>query len=223
MHTYTAAAPIAAVLEIPAGRIRLIAADRNETTVEVLPADPASKRDAKAAEHTAVSYTEGTLHIEAAPAAHRALGPSGAVEITVRLPAGSRIQAKLATGELRGVGRLGAVTLEAAQATVKLDETATAHLALATGQITIGRLTGPAEISTRKGAIEITEAVRGTVTLHTDTGPITLAATHGTNATLDATTTYGRIHNSLNNTTGPDPELTVHATTSHGDITARSL
>lgn len=150
MHTCTAAAPIAAVLEIPAGRIRLIAADRNETTVEVLPADPASKRDAKAAEHTAVSYADGTLRIEAAPAAHRALGRSGAVEITVQLPAGSHIQAKLATGEVRGVGRLG-------------------------------------------------------------------------DATLDATTTYGRIRNSLNNTTGPDPELTVRATTSHGDITARSL
>ena len=224
MHTYATTAPITAVLEIPAGHIRLIATDRTETSVEVLPADPAAKRDAKAAEHTGVSYTDGTLRIETAPAARRALGPSGALEITVRLPAGSRIQAELATGELRGVGRLGEVTLEAAQATVKLDETTTAHLTLSTGEITIGRLTGPAEISTRKGAIEITEAVRGPLTLHTDAGPITVGTAHTTSATLDATTTYGRIHNTLTNTAGPNPDLLeIHATTSHGDITARSL
>jgi hypothetical protein len=40
--------------------------------------------------------------------------------------------------------------------------------------------------------------------------------------TVDAGTTLGRIHNALKNTEGT-PGLNIHATTTLGDITARSL
>ncbi|MFS1300348.1 hypothetical protein ACLWA8_14750, partial [Streptosporangium longisporum] len=61
--------------------------------------------------------------------------------------------------------------------------------------------------------------------LRTDSGDIHIGATRGACATLDAGTTHGRIHNALTNTgtNGTDADLTIHATTSHGDITARSL
>ncbi|MDH6546599.1 hypothetical protein M2160_000723 [Streptomyces sp. SAI-117] len=36
-------------------------------------------------------------------------------------------------------------------------------------------------------------------------------------------TSHGRVHNSLKNTEGTAAPLTVRATTTHGDITARSL
>ncbi|MEV6211603.1 DUF4097 family beta strand repeat-containing protein [Kitasatospora sp. NPDC051914] len=222
MQKFDTPAPVTAVLDIPAGRIRLIAADRPDTTVEILPADPGKGRDLKAAEQTGATYHDGVLRIEAPAAKNRILGTTGSVEVTVRLPAGSRVDAKTAAAELRGVGRLGDVTFEAAQATVKLDETATTRLTLQAGDITLGRLTGPAEIDTRKGDITVTEAHRGTVTLRTQHGAITIGAARGTSASLDAGTGHGRIHNALRNTDGT-ADLTVHATTAHGDITARSL
>ncbi|MET9727885.1 DUF4097 family beta strand repeat-containing protein, partial [Streptomyces zaomyceticus] len=131
--------------------------------------------------------------------------------------------AKTAAGELRGVGRLGEVTFDGAQGTVKLDETTHARLTLLAGDITVGRLTGPAEISTQKGDLRITEATRGALTLRTEAGDIEIAAARGVSASLDAGTAHGRIHNALRNTAGPTPDLTVHATTAYGDITARSL
>ncbi|MFI1284382.1 hypothetical protein ACH4U5_27185, partial [Streptomyces sp. NPDC020858] len=106
MQKFDTPAPIATVLDIPAGRIRFIAADRADTTVEVLPANASNGRDVKAAEQTTVAYGEGVLRIEAAPAKNRILGNSGSVEVTVQLPAGSRIDAKTASAEFRGVGRL---------------------------------------------------------------------------------------------------------------------
>ena len=39
MQKFDTPAPISAVLDIPAGRIQFIAADRADTTVEVLPAE----------------------------------------------------------------------------------------------------------------------------------------------------------------------------------------
>ncbi|MFE9095979.1 DUF4097 family beta strand repeat-containing protein [Streptomyces sp. NPDC007264] len=222
MQKFDTPAPISTVLDIPAGEIRLIAADRSDTTVEVLPSDASTSRDVKAAEEVRVAYGEGVLRIEVPEPKKRILGHSGSVEVTVRLPAGSRVEAKASCGELRGVGRLGDVAFESAQATVKLDEAGSARLVLQDGDVTVGRLTGAAEISTMRGDLTVDEAARGTLTLRTEQGDITVGVARGTSAALDAGTSYGRIHNALKNADAAHG-LTVHATTVHGDITARSL
>ncbi|GAA1522015.1 DUF4097 family beta strand repeat-containing protein [Streptomyces albidochromogenes] len=176
----------------------------------------------KAAEQTEVEYGDGVLRATAPAAKNPILGSSGSVEVTVQLPAGSRIEAKTAGAEFHTVGRLGDVDFEGAQGTVELDETASARLTLLAGDVSVGRLGGPARISTQKGAIHITEATTGAVTLSTEHGDISVGAARGASASLDARTSYGRIHNALNNTDGATG-LTIHATTSYGDITARSL
>ncbi|GAA3142074.1 DUF4097 family beta strand repeat-containing protein [Planomonospora alba] len=223
MQKFDTPAPVATVLDIPAGHIRLIAADRTDTTVEVLPADASKSRDVKAAEQTVVTYGDGVLRIHAREPKNQLFGPSGSIEVTVQLPAGSRIEAKAASAELRGVGRLGDVSFTGAQGTVKLDEAASAHLTLQSGDVSVGRLGGPARISTQKGDLRVTEAVHGTVTLRTEHGDISVGAARGASASLDAGTTYGRIHNALTNTDGAAAGLNIHATTAYGDITARSL
>ncbi|MFI6942656.1 DUF4097 family beta strand repeat-containing protein [Streptomyces sp. NPDC050418] len=221
MQTFATPAPISAVIDIAAGNLRFIAADRADTTVEVLPAT-ASDRDAKAAEQVTVAFEDGVLRITSDPAQHKALGHPGSVEVTVQLPAGSQVDAKAASSELRGVGRLGAVTFDGAHGTVKLDETAGAKLTLMAGDVTVGRLGGPAQITTQKGTIEIAEAVSGSFELRTEHGDITLTAAQDASATLDAGTGYGRITNALKNAAAT-PTLEIKATTSYGNITARSL
>ncbi|MEZ3177193.1 DUF4097 domain-containing protein [Streptomyces pimonensis] len=216
-------APLSVVLDVPAGRIRFIAADRADTVVEVLPADAAKSRDRKAVERTRVEYDGGVLRIEGPPADNRFLGPSGSVEVTVRLPVGSRVEARTADAELRGVGRLGDVAFEGARGPVELDEAASVRLAVLAGDVSVGRLGGPGEISTRKGDVRVTETVRGTVTLRTGHGDISVGAARGVSASLDAGAGHGRVHNTLRNADGAAAGLTVHATTAYGDITARSL
>jgi DUF4097 and DUF4098 domain-containing protein YvlB len=221
MPNFETAAPITAVVDIPAGRVQLIAADRADTAVEVRPADPSKSRDVKVAEQTRVEYADGVLRIEAS-AKTQILGSSGFIEVTVQLPAGSHVEAKAASAELRGVGRFGDVTFEGAHGSVKLDEAASVRLTTQAGDVSVGRLGGPAEISTGKGDIRIAEAVRGAVVLRTQAGDVSVDAAAGVSASLDAGTSYGRIHNSLKNTEGA-ADLTIHATTAYGDITARSL
>jgi len=221
MQKFDTPAPISAVLDIPAGRVRFIAADRADTTVEVLPADASNGRDVKVAEQTTVEYGDGVLRIEAS-AKNRILGSSGSIEVTVQLPAGSQVEAKAASAEFRTVGRLGDVAFDSSQASIKLDEAASARLTTLDGDASVGRLGGTAEISTGKGDIRIAEAVRGKVVLRTEAGSISVGAAAGVSASLDAGTTYGRIHNALKNTEGA-ADLNIHATTAYGDITARSL
>jgi DUF4097 and DUF4098 domain-containing protein YvlB len=221
MHKFDTPAPISAVLDIPAGRVQFIAADRADTTVEVLPADASKGRDVKVAEQTKVEYGDGVLRIEAS-AKNQFLGPSGSIEVTVQLPAGSRVEVKAAGAEFRAVGRFGDVAFDGAHGAIKLDEAASVRLTTVGGDVSVGRLNGPAEISTGKGDIRIAEAVRGTVVLRTQAGDVSVGAAHGVSASLDAGTTHGRIHNALKNTEGA-ADLNIHATTAHGDIVARSL
>jgi len=219
MQKFTTPAPITAVLNVPAGRVQFIAADRTDTVVEVRPADASKGRDVKAAEQITVGYGDGVLRIEAA-AKNQLLGPSGSVEVTVQLPAGSQVQAKAASTELRGVGRLGDVEFEGAYRQIKIDEAASVRLTAVDGDVEVGRLGGPAQISTARGDIRIAEAVRGTVVLRTEAGDISVTAAAGVSASLDAESFHGRVGNALKN--DGTTELEIRATTSHGDITARS-
>ncbi|UYQ65382.1 DUF4097 domain-containing protein [Streptomyces peucetius] len=222
MQKFDTTAPVTAVVAVPAGRIRFIAADRTDTTVEVLPANASKGRDVKAAEQTEVTYADGTLRIKTSPAGNQMLGASGSVEVTVQLPAGSHVEAKADAAELRAVGRLGDIVFEGANGAVKIDEAASMRLT-AFGDVSVGRLGGPAQISTQKGDVRIAEAVHGAVVLTTQMGDVSVGAADGVSASLDASTGYGRIHNALKNTDGADAGLTIRATTAHGDITARSL
>jgi len=220
MQTFATTAPITTVLDLPGARVQLIAADRTDTVVKVLPADAAQGRDVKAAEQTTVSFADGVLRVET-PVRHQVLGASGSVEVTVQLPAGSDVEAKAASADVRGVGRFGDVTFEGAQGVIKVDEAARVHVTTDAGDVTVGRLHGPAEITTGKGDIRITEALRGTVVLSTETGDVSVGAANGVSASLDAGTSFGRIDNALQNTGVAD--LTIRATTGYGDISARSL
>ncbi|OEJ95579.1 DUF4097 family beta strand repeat-containing protein [Streptomyces thermolilacinus] len=221
MQKFDTPSPISAVLAVPAGRVQLIAADRADTTVEVRPANPAKKRDVQAAEQTTVTYADGVLRIDAPEPRNQLVGPTGSLEVTVRMPAGSHVEARAAATELRGVGRLGDVAFDGAYRQIKLDEAASVRLTAIDGDVEVGHLGGPAEISTARGDIRIAEAVRGTVQLRTQSGDITVGAAAGVSAALDAGTGYGRVSNALRNdgTVGLD----IRATTSQGDITARSL
>ncbi|MGW1675150.1 DUF4097 family beta strand repeat-containing protein [Streptomyces sp. NPDC002324] len=223
MQKFDTPAPISAVLNISAGHVRFIAADRVDTTVEVRPANASKDRDVKAAERTTVDYRDGVLRIEAPKAKNELLGPSGSLEVTVQLPAGSRVEATAAAAEFRGVGRLGEVSIDGAHGSVKLDEVAGARLALLAGDALVGRLDGPAEITSGAGDLRVSEATGGTVTLRTGHGEISVGAAAGVSASLDASTSYGRIRNSLRNGEGAAARLDISATTGYGDITARSL
>ncbi|MFL6125562.1 DUF4097 family beta strand repeat-containing protein [Actinophytocola sp.] len=221
MQKFDTPAPIAAVLDIPAGRVRFVAADRADTTVEVLPADASKSRDVKAAEQTTVDYADGVLRIHTPGTGNQLLGPSGSLAVTVALPAGSHVEARTASCELRGIGRLGDVTFTGAYRQIRIDEAASLHLTAVDGDVEVGHLAGPAEISTTRGDIRITEAVRGAVVLRTESGGISVGVAAGVSATLDAGTSNGRISNTLKN--NGTAQLAIRATTAHGDIVANSL
>ncbi len=161
MQNFATPAPISAVVEIPAGRVQLIAADRADTTVEVRPTNPAKNRDVQTAEQTTVTFPDGVLQIRTAEPHNKLVGHAGSVEVTVQLPAGSALEGKSDAAELRAVGRLGDVAFDGAYQQIKVDEAETLRLTSIEGYVEVGRLTGPAEITTARGDIRVAEAANG--------------------------------------------------------------
>lgn len=219
MQTFPTPDAISAVVDVPAGRVRLVAEDRADTTVEVRPGDATRGRDVKAAERTTVEYRDGVLRVVTA-ARTEALGPSGTLDVTIHLPAGSAAEI-LGSAGTDAVGRLGDVTVQGSADGIRLDEAATVRLSAAAGDVVVGRLTGRGEVSTTRGDIRVDEALGGTLELRTQQGDITVGASAGVPAGLDAGTGHGRISNALRN--DGTPVLDIRATTAQGDITARSL
>lgn len=220
MYTFDTPNPLTTVLDIPAGRVHLTATNTTLTTVDVQPANPNKSRDVTAADQTTVTYTDGTLHIHTAQPHNQLFGASGALHLTIHLPADSHLHATAGAAELRTQGRLGDVTFDGAYRQITVEQAASLRLTAVDGDVEVGRLAGPAQISTNRGDIRVTEATHGTVVLRTHSGAITIGAAPGVSATLDAGTSQGRISNTLNN--NGSAELDIQATTSHGDIVASS-
>lgn len=222
MQKFETPSPVTVVLDIPAGQVRLVAGERADTVVEVLPSEAAKRRDAKAAAQTKVEFSGGVLRIVTADP-KKILGSSGSLDVTIALPSGSRVEGKAGGAALSSTGRLGEVAFDGGYRAVELDEVAGARIKMHMGDVSIAKLTGPAQLRNGKGDITVAEAVAGAVDLRTDMGNLAIAAAPGVSATLDASSGYGRISNSMRNAEGDGAGLTIKATTLHGDITATSL
>lgn len=155
MPTFNTPEPISATIDLAVAGVRVIASDRNNTVVEVRPSDGAHEPDVKAAEQTKVEYTAAGLLIRG-PKRTLSLRKAGSVDVTVELPAGSRIDADAGVGALRFGGRLGRCQAKIGAGDVEVDQAGPVDLHTGAGAITVDRISGHAEISTGTGRLRVT-------------------------------------------------------------------
>ncbi|MGV8976740.1 MAG: DUF4097 family beta strand repeat-containing protein [Cellulomonas sp.] len=188
MTSFPASEPITAVVDVFAGSLHVVASDRDDAVVTVLPADPGRSADGRAAEETLVELTAGTLTVTT-PRSWRQYLPlsPGTVTVTVELPAGSSLTGKLSAGSLYAEGRLGAVDVRTAAGDLRVDEAGRLDLRTSAGSVVVGRATGATSVRSSAGSVRIAElAGDGTVrsgagdtTVGSVTGSLQVSATHG--------------------------------------------
>lgn len=179
MPAFDTPEPITAEFQVYLGRIRINASDRADTVVEVRPSDPSTEASVQAAERTIVEFSGGRLLVKGPkPKALRQLRPwRGSIEVTVDLPAASRVEAEVAA-DLIATGPLGATVLRNSYGDLRLEETGPLEVKASMGDISVDRVTGPAEATTPTGAIRI-GSIDGPGTLKTSTGGISIGETTG--------------------------------------------
>ncbi|MEU3659360.1 DUF4097 family beta strand repeat-containing protein [Streptomyces sp. NPDC032940] len=200
MPSFDTPGPIAVNAHVGAGSIRFTAGDRTDTVVEVRPGDPERDKDVRAAEQTEVAFTGGVLRIGTKE--RRFIGPTGAVDVTVELPTGSRIETTGSWTQVLGEGRLGEVRVKTSGGDVRLDTTGPLQLTASHGSVTVDRIEGAAEITTSSGSVRV-GLVEGSAVLKNSHGHTTVGTAVGdlrvshANGDIDVT----RVEGSLTATT----------------------
>ncbi|MFF2805812.1 DUF4097 domain-containing protein [Streptomyces sp. NPDC058000] len=206
MPSFDTPEPISVTAHVDAGSIQFTAGDRLDTVVEARPRDPQRDADVRDAEQTQVTYASGVLTVRT-PKQRYLLGRTGTVDVTVDLPAGSRIDMTGAWAQVLGEGRLGEVRVKTSSGDVRLDATGPLQLTASHGSISVDRVEGMAEISTSSGSLRV-----GLVD-----GPATLKNSHGT-TTVGAATGKLRVSGANGDIDILRAEDSVTATTAHGTL-----
>lgn len=154
MPTFATPTAITAVLDLGVGNATIVASDRQDTVVEIRPADPGNQHDVKAAEATRVEYDNGQLRvIGKKPKWFSTAKKTETVLIRVELPTGSEIRATSAFGDLDLGGSFGDVRLDTAFGEIRVEQSASLVAKTAMGQVDVGHVAGRAEIHTSSGNV----------------------------------------------------------------------
>ncbi|MEV1117664.1 DUF4097 family beta strand repeat-containing protein [Actinosynnema sp. NPDC049800] len=141
-------------LDIVAGSVLITASDRDDTVVEVEPADADNGKDVTAAEGTSVDFAAGRLTVRT-PRSRSIFGKSGTVDVVVRLPAGSHVVAHGSLADFRAEGALGECRFKTSAGHIRLQDTAALKAATSHGDVAVESVTGRAELSTGSGELRV--------------------------------------------------------------------
>ncbi|OLZ57783.1 DUF4097 family beta strand repeat-containing protein [Amycolatopsis keratiniphila] len=179
MPSFATPEPILADLDPVVGNVRIVAGDRADTVVEVAPLDKDNESDVDAAERTVVEFSGGTLTVRAPKM--RLLDFSRrtrSIDVTIELPAGSRVQGSTGLGDLTATGRIGACRYKSGTGHIRLDRAGELKLHTASGNIVVEHADGNADISTSSGRVHV-GAIDGTAVVKNSNGPTTIGAATG--------------------------------------------
>jgi DUF4097 and DUF4098 domain-containing protein YvlB len=170
MPTFDTAQPISLHLALGfvVANVRIRAADRTDTTVEVRPTTPTARADVRVAEQTTADFADGQLTVRA-PRLNQLFTRTGSIEVVVDLPSGSHVQGETGMGEIVTEGRLGDCRLKSGFGQVRLHEAGTVQLTTGSGDIAVGSVTGSAEITAANGEINVAR-IDGPATIKNSNG-----------------------------------------------------
>lgn len=204
MPTFDTPEPISATIELVVGDVRISAGDRASTRVDVQPSDASDQEDIKAAELTRVEYANEQLLVKAPKL--RSWSPrsdGGSIDVTIELPSGSQVHGTGQFADFHCDGRLGDCRFKTGLGHIQIDRADTLNLKNGSGDITVDRATGHAEVRAGSGEVRLRQldasavvknsngdtwvgVAGGDVRLHAANGSIAVDLAHATIAAKSA-------------------------------------
>jgi hypothetical protein len=185
MPTFPASQPVPVVVDVPFANLHVVAGDRDDVVVTVLPTDPSKSGSVRAAQDVRVDRDGDAVTILYPGAWKQFVLPfaAGTADITVELPAGSDLRGK--AGTLYTEGSLGAVDMTLSVADVRLEDVERLDLKASAGSVVVGRVAGTADVKVSAGSVRIGE-IAGDGTIKASNGTTTVGAVTGTLAVQGA-------------------------------------
>ncbi len=156
MPTFDTPEPISTTIDLVLGDVRINATGTGTTVVEVRPSDASNEEDLKAAELTRVEYANARLTVKAPKLRNWLPGrDGGSIDVTIEVPAGSHLHGALGMADLHGDGRFGSCRVKTGLGRIALGEAGTLVLKSGTGDISVDRAAGHAEVTTGSGDVRL--------------------------------------------------------------------
>ena len=157
MPKFATPEPIAVKVDLFAGDVRVVAGDRTETVVTIVPRNATNNHDINVAEQTRVDLTDGKLTVKAPKPLQMYFGRRiGTVDVTVELPAGSAVRAHTQSGDLRCEGEVGDCWLKTSDGDISVHRAAATYLNTMNGDVVVDRVAGDSNI-TGSGEVRVQE------------------------------------------------------------------
>jgi DUF4097 and DUF4098 domain-containing protein YvlB len=245
--------PIDASVDLASGRVTLNAGPVSATTVEVAPSR-FSRNAEKLIDEVRVAFDHGKLEV-AGPRRTGMFRGHAAFDVTITLPEGSRCRGRTASADLTTTGELAALDAHTASGDItvakvtghlqaesssgdaRVDETGTAEIRTASGDVrltwarddvsvrtasgdvTIARADRDVAGTTASGDFRVSSVARGSTEISTASGDVVVGVNSGVGVYLDLSSATGSAFSQLEET-GPsdDIALGVRCRTASGDI-----
>lgn len=158
MPSFDTPRPISVAVDIGVGDIRILAAERADTVVEIRPSDPGRKGDVGAAAETVVDYVDGRLVLRGPQRGWRKLtfpGRDESIDVEIGLPAGSQVRVDADMADVRCTGSLGECTVKTGMGAVELDRVGSLTGKVGAGSLTVREAGGRTEITMGSGEVRV--------------------------------------------------------------------
>jgi hypothetical protein len=178
--TFETPQPIAITVDVVLGDVKIIASDRTDTVVEVRPSDAAKKDDVRAAQETEIDFAAGNLTVKE-PRGWRMYSPFGgspSIDVTIEVPAGSRLHGTASMCRFLVTGELGLCELKTSVGDLQLEKAGPLELQTSGGNITVDQVVSRANITTSTGIVRIRE-IAGSAVVKNSNGDSTIREVAG--------------------------------------------
>src|SRR5215510_13159993 len=169
MPSYDVSGPIDLDVTASVAFVDIVASDRTDAVVEVLPSKPGRSGDESLARESTVSVDGGRFRVKV-PRRLNLFGKSDSVDVRCEVPSGSQVTIENAYGSVRARGLLGDCRIVAKYGGVTADTVANLVLEAPYGNSDIAEVTGRLDVTAGHGVLRIAQ-------VH---GDARLRASHGT-------------------------------------------
>jgi DUF4097 and DUF4098 domain-containing protein YvlB len=159
MTTFSTPDPIAVTVDIPVrSDITVIASDRTDTVVDVVPRSASRGLDQRAAEHVSLDHADGRLTVRMLQWRLSSwFTDGGAVDVTVQVPIGCSVELRSGMGDLRCQGEFASADLKTGMGTIRVDHCGPIQAKTGTGDLVVERVTGRAQLVSSSGTVRVGE------------------------------------------------------------------
>ncbi|NAZ87152.1 DUF4097 family beta strand repeat-containing protein, partial [Kineococcus indalonis] len=190
--------PVPVVVDVPFANLHVVAGEREDVVVTVLPTDPAKSGSVRAAEEVRVVREGEAVSVTHPGSWKQFVLPfaAGGTDITVELPTGCDLRGK--TGSLHAEGALGAVQVTLSAGDARLEDVERLELKASAGSVAVARVAGGLDVKASAGSVRIGE-VAGHGTIRAGNGTTTVGAltgtlqVHGAHADIEVSHVHGTL------------------------------